>query len=77
MLGLTNFLHRQALASSPLDERFRLQIGGKLTRGLGAGGNPDIGSVSGFTRFSGFIVHICICSTACYSGRRATGQLCA
>jgi len=34
----------QALASSPLDERFRLQIGGKLTRGLGAGGNPDIGS---------------------------------
>lgn len=35
----------QALAASPLEEGRRLQIGGKLTRGLGAGGNPDIGLV--------------------------------
>lgn len=37
--------HMQALASSPLPEPCRLQIGGKLTRGLGAGGNPGIGLV--------------------------------
>ncbi|KAI8472295.1 MAG: plastid division protein FtsZ2 [Monoraphidium minutum] len=33
----------QALAASPVDARNRIQIGGQLTRGLGAGGNPDIG----------------------------------
>eukprot|EP00887_Chlorella_sp_A99_P001641 scaffold8.g1641.t1 len=33
----------QALAASPLPARRRLQIGEKLTRGLGAGGNPTIG----------------------------------
>lgn len=36
----------QALAASPLEPSRRLQIGGKLTRGLGAGGNPEIGLVS-------------------------------
>jgi hypothetical protein len=41
----------QALASSPLDERYRLQIGGKLTRGLGAGGKPEIGLVRDATPF--------------------------
>lgn len=33
----------QALTSSPLPEKSKLQIGGKLTRGLGAGGNPGVG----------------------------------
>eukprot|EP00882_Tetradesmus_deserticola_P033832 GHRQ01038682.1.p1 GENE.GHRQ01038682.1~~GHRQ01038682.1.p1 ORF type:complete len:265 (+),score=66.38 GHRQ01038682.1:377-1171(+) len=33
----------QALTSSPLQEQSKLQIGGKLTRGLGAGGNPGVG----------------------------------
>ncbi|GAB4813633.1 hypothetical protein N2152v2_000679 [Parachlorella kessleri] len=33
----------QALASSPLAAQRKLQIGEKLTRGLGAGGNPAIG----------------------------------
>eukprot|EP00775_Hariotina_reticulata_P009582 gene9582-9745_t len=33
----------QALTSSPLKDSCKLQIGGKLTRGLGAGGNPSIG----------------------------------
>eukprot|EP00878_Enallax_costatus_P000848 GHUV01000974.1.p1 GENE.GHUV01000974.1~~GHUV01000974.1.p1 ORF type:complete len:491 (+),score=132.08 GHUV01000974.1:225-1697(+) len=33
----------QALSSSPLPTDSKLQIGGKLTRGLGAGGNPGIG----------------------------------
>jgi hypothetical protein len=36
----------QALAYSPLAPTNRLQIGGKLTRGLGAGGNPNVGYVS-------------------------------
>lgn len=36
----------QALASSPIRPQMRLQIGEKLTRGLGAGGNPQIGTVS-------------------------------
>lgn len=36
----------QALAASPLPADRRMQIGGKLTRGLGAGGNPEIGLVS-------------------------------
>lgn len=43
-------LHRatalQALAVSPVDDNNKVQIGGKLTRGLGAGGNPEIGAVS-------------------------------
>ncbi|CAI5472088.1 unnamed protein product [Closterium sp. Yama58-4] len=34
---------RQAMALSPVDEPHRLQIGGALTRGLGAGGKPSIG----------------------------------
>ncbi|KAK9813054.1 hypothetical protein WJX72_008181 [[Myrmecia] bisecta] len=34
----------QALASSPVSARNKLQIGEKLTRGLGAGGNPAIGT---------------------------------
>lgn len=38
----------QALTSSPLQEKCKLQIGGKLTRGLGAGGNPGIGLVRGW-----------------------------
>ncbi|CAG9464894.1 unnamed protein product [Pedinophyceae sp. YPF-701] len=33
----------QALANSSVDSRNRIQIGGQLTRGLGAGGNPDVG----------------------------------
>ena len=33
----------QAMANSPVDQANRLQIGQLLTRGLGAGGNPDIG----------------------------------
>eukprot|EP00899_Mesostigma_viride_P012141 jgi/Mesvir1/20928/Mv07999-RA.1 len=33
----------QAMANSPVARKNRLQIGEKLTRGLGAGGNPEIG----------------------------------
>ena len=33
----------QAMALSPVPAQNRLQIGQKLTRGLGAGGNPEIG----------------------------------
>ncbi|GAQ78818.1 Plastid division protein ftsZ [Klebsormidium nitens] len=33
----------QAMANSPVEPSHRLQIGQVLTRGLGAGGNPDIG----------------------------------
>lgn len=33
----------QAMAMSPVSPQNRLQIGQKLTRGLGAGGNPEIG----------------------------------
>uniref|UniRef100_A0A7S0WSH6 Plastid division protein FtsZ n=1 Tax=Chlamydomonas leiostraca TaxID=1034604 RepID=A0A7S0WSH6_9CHLO len=33
----------QALQTSPVDNRCKVQIGSKLTRGLGAGGNPEIG----------------------------------
>ncbi|GFP99031.1 cell division protein ftsz homolog 2-1 chloroplastic [Phtheirospermum japonicum] len=33
----------QAMKMSPVDPEQRLQIGQELTRGLGAGGNPDIG----------------------------------
>mmetsp|Transcript_12172 Transcript_12172/g.26171 ORF Transcript_12172/g.26171 Transcript_12172/m.26171 type:complete len:468 (-) Transcript_12172:595-1998(-) len=33
----------QALATSPVENAHKLQIGSKLTRGLGAGGNPEIG----------------------------------
>lgn len=33
----------QAMAMSPVPPQNRLQIGQKLTRGLGAGGNPEIG----------------------------------
>eukprot|EP00803_Ostreobium_quekettii_P001563 evm.model.scf_1195.1 EVM.evm.TU.scf_1195.1 scf_1195:3696-4386(-) len=33
----------QALVTSPVDDLNKLQIGLKLTRGLGAGGNPEIG----------------------------------
>lgn len=36
----------QALANSQVEVRNKIQIGAKLTRGLGAGGNPAIGSVS-------------------------------
>lgn len=35
----------QALIASPLPDENKLQIGLKLTRGLGAGGNPEIGQV--------------------------------
>ena len=35
----------QALAASPLPPSRRIQIGSKLTRGLGAGGNPGVGLV--------------------------------
>jgi hypothetical protein len=35
----------QALATSPVDAGHKVQIGTKLTRGLGAGGNPDVGMV--------------------------------
>lgn len=34
----------QALASSPVDNPHKIQIGQMLTRGLGAGGNPEIGT---------------------------------
>lgn len=40
----------QALLSSPVDSKRRIQIGEKLTRGLGAGGNPQIGAVSTFLK---------------------------
>jgi cell division protein FtsZ len=33
----------QAIRMSPVHSQNRLQIGQELTRGLGAGGNPDIG----------------------------------
>lgn len=33
----------QAMKMSPVFPEHRLQIGGELTRGLGAGGNPDVG----------------------------------
>ena len=33
----------QALLSSPVEEGNKYQIGDKLTRGLGAGGNPMVG----------------------------------
>lgn len=33
----------QAMRMSPIFPEHRLQIGGELTRGLGAGGNPDVG----------------------------------
>jgi cell division protein FtsZ len=33
----------QAMAMSPVPPENRLQIGQQLTRGLGAGGNPEIG----------------------------------
>ena len=33
----------QAMAMSPVPPECRLQIGEALTRGLGAGGNPEIG----------------------------------
>ena len=36
----------QALISSPIDGPHKIQIGQQLTRGLGAGGNPEIGLVS-------------------------------
>lgn len=39
----------QALANSPLGGKNKLQIGEKLTRGLGAGGNPAIGQASDCT----------------------------
>ena len=35
----------QALASSPIEQKRKIQIGTKVTRGLGAGGNPAIGTV--------------------------------
>lgn len=35
----------QALQTSPVDADHKVQIGSKLTRGLGAGGNPEIGTV--------------------------------
>lgn len=35
----------QALAASPVAPNNRIQIGGQLTRGLGAGGNPEVGLV--------------------------------
>ncbi|EFJ46344.1 plastid division protein FtsZ2 [Volvox carteri f. nagariensis] len=34
----------QALATSPVDGKHKVQVGSKLTRGLGAGGNPEIGA---------------------------------
>ena len=34
----------QALATSPLPPTNKVQIGGQLTRGLGAGGNPEVGA---------------------------------
>jgi len=35
----------QALTKSPVDGARQIQIGAQLTRGLGAGGNPEIGQV--------------------------------
>ncbi len=43
--GCHHFLRRQALISSPIDGPHKIQIGQQLTRGLGAGGNPEIGLV--------------------------------
>lgn len=34
----------QALANSPVDEPNKIQIGAQLTRGLGAGGKPEVGA---------------------------------
>ncbi|KXZ47687.1 hypothetical protein GPECTOR_33g569 [Gonium pectorale] len=34
----------QALAASPVNDNHKVQLGSKLTRGLGAGGNPEIGA---------------------------------
>lgn len=38
-------LGRQALATSPVEAPNKIQIGLKLTRGLGAGGDPEVGKV--------------------------------
>ena len=38
-------LGRQALATSPVESPNKIQIGLKLTRGLGAGGDPEVGKV--------------------------------
>lgn len=35
----------QALDASPVEAAHKIQLGGQLTRGLGAGGNPDVGLV--------------------------------
>jgi cell division protein FtsZ len=43
----------QAIAASPVDARRKIQIGGQLTRGLGAGGNPEIGTVRRGWSFAG------------------------
>ena len=43
LLASVSLFRAQALEGSPLPENARIQIGEKLTRGLGAGGNPDIG----------------------------------
>ena len=38
-------LGRQALSTSPVEAPNKIQIGLKLTRGLGAGGDPEVGKV--------------------------------
>jgi hypothetical protein len=49
----------QALQYSPVELENRIQIGGVLTRGLGAGGNPEIGLVSGPAHlYLLFVLHI-------------------
>eukprot|EP00976_Prorocentrum_cordatum_P024285 494587-Prorocentrum_minimum.AAC.3 len=45
----------QALATSPVPDTQHLQIGAMLTRGLGAGGNPEIGRVEPKRSTSGMI----------------------
>jgi len=40
-----NLTTLQALQTSPVEADHKVQIGSKLTRGLGAGGDPAIGTV--------------------------------
>jgi cell division GTPase FtsZ len=53
----------QALETSPVPKDKHIQIGAQLTRGLGAGGNPEIGRVRRPLR-SQSSQHLCTCAAA-------------
>lgn len=58
-------LYVQALANSRVAPEFRIQIGAKSTRGLGAGGDPEVGLVCCTLRFA-CLPH---CAPACYCNK--------